>query len=149
MCSINVFNEKQSDRDWEWVLWAALIANKQEANSTRMRPTHGRSRLCGVCFHVLFSSFAMPVFVFHQSTTRLVRGWFLALSVLTSSVLLPSTALRFFVLHFHNAGPSRRRVEQANLYGLCFAISPEPNCEPRPRISETYQSIGRIEEARQ
>ena len=24
----------------------------------------------GVCFHVLFSSFAMPVFVFHQSTTR-------------------------------------------------------------------------------
>ena len=54
-----------------------------------------------------------------------------------------------FVLHFRNAGPSRRRVEQANLYGLCFAISPEPSCEPRPHISETYQSIGRIEEARQ
>ena len=44
-----------------------------------------------------------------------------------------------FVLHFRNAGPSRRRVEQANLYGLCFAISPQSSCEPRPHISETYQ----------
>ena len=101
-----------------------------------------------VCFHVLFSSFAMPVFVFHQSTTRLVGG-FLALSLLTSPALFSPTALRCFALHFRNAGPSRRRVEQANLYGLCFAVSPEPNCEPRPHICETYQSIGRIEEARQ
>ena len=27
-----------------------------------------------VCFPVLFSCFAMRVFVFHQSTTRFVRG---------------------------------------------------------------------------
>ena len=54
-----------------------------------------------------------------------------------------------FVLHFRNGGPSRRRVEQANLYGLCFAISPEPSCEPRCQSSETYQSIGRMAEATQ
>ena len=28
-----------------------------------------------VCLHVLFSSFALPVLVFHQSTTRLVFGF--------------------------------------------------------------------------
>ena len=50
----------------------------------------------------------------------------------------------FFVLHFRSGGPSRRSVEEANLHGLCFAISPEPSCEPRCHISETYQSIGRI-----
>ena len=54
-----------------------------------------------------------------------------------------------FVLHYRNLRPSRRRVEQANLYGLCFAISPEPNCEPRSHMPETYQSIGRIEAGRQ
>ena len=69
--------------------------------------------------------------------------------LMTLSVLVVFDGFEFFVLHFRNAGPSRRRVEQANLYGLCFAISPEPSCEPRPHISETYQSIGRVEEARQ
>ena len=37
-----------------------------------------------------------------------------------------------FVLHFRNAGPSIRRVEPPSLYGLCFAISPALNCDPRP-----------------
>ena len=78
-----------------------------------------------------------------------IGWWFSALSLLTSPVLFSSTALRCFALHFRNSGPSRRRVEQANLYGLRFAVSPEPNCEPRPHICETYQSIGRIEEARE
>ena len=55
----------------------------------------------------------------------------------------------FIVLHLCDAGPSRRRGEQANLYGLCFAISPETNCELRTHISETYPSIGRIEAAKQ
>ena len=54
-----------------------------------------------------------------------------------------------FVLHFRDAGPSRQRVEQANLYGLRFAISPEPNPDSRPHSSAIYQSVGRIEEARQ
>ena len=122
--------------------------NKQEANNTRMRPTHGRSRLCGCvsmfCFHPL-----QYLFLFSTNQRLDWFAVFLALSVLTSSVLLSFDGFAFFVLHFRNAGPSRRRVEQANLYGLCFAISPEPSCEPRPHISETYQLIGRIEEARQ
>ena len=72
----------------------------------------------------------------------------LALSVLAWTVLLSSTPLRCFVSHFRPAGPSKQRVEQANLYALCFAISPEPSCERRPHISERYQLIGRIDEAR-
>ena len=100
-----------------------------------------------VCFHVLFSCSAMVVFVFHQSTIRFVRDS--VSSVLASSILFSSTALRVFLLHFCNAGPSRRRVEQASLlYGLCFAISPEPNYQPPPHISEIYLSIGSIEQAR-
>ena len=55
----------------------------------------------------------------------------------------------FIVLHARNAGPSRRRVKQPNLCGFCLDISPEPNCDPRAHISGTYQSIGRVEEARQ
>ena len=101
-----------------------------------------------VCFHVLFSFFAMPVFWFstNQRLDEFAVFGFERLDFVSSGFF---DGFAFFVLHFRNAGPSRRRVEQANLYGLCFAISPEPSCEPRPHVSETYQSIGRIAEARQ
>ena len=122
--------------------------NKQDGNNTRMRPTHGRSRLWGCvsmfCFHPLQCLF---LFSTNQRLDEFAVLGFERLDFVSSSFLRRLCA--FFVLHFRNAGPSRRRVEQANLYGLCFAISPEPSCEPRPHISETYQSIGRIEEARQ
>ena len=87
--------------------------------------------LCNGCF-----------LVFHQSTTRLVCGnGFERLGFVASPFF---DGFGFFVLHFRNVGPSRRRVEPANLYGLCFAISAEPNREPRPHISEACQSISRI-----
>ena len=116
----------------------------------------GGSRLCGCVSMFCFHCFAMPVLnAFHQSTTRLRAFFFLSSRLFFGFERLDFVSspcfdgFAFFVLHFRNAGPSRRRVEQANLYGLCFAISPEPSCEPRPHISETYQLIGRIEEARQ
>ena len=98
---------------------------------------------CAFCFHPLQWVFCFPPI--NDSMSSRYFG-FERLDFVSSGFF---DGFGFFVLHFRNGGPSRRRVEQANLYGLCFAISPEPSCEPRPHISETYQSIGRIAEARQ
>ena len=101
-----------------------------------------------VCFHVLFHALqCLFLFFTNQRLDEFAvcvgfeRYAFYSFSCFDGFGL--------FVLHFRNAGPSRRRVDKANMYGLCFPISPEPSCEPRPRISETHQSIGRIEETRQ
>ena len=130
MCSISLFNEKQSDRNWEWVLWGALDATSRMRNNTRMRPTHGRSRLCGcvcmmLCFHPLQCLFLCST---NQRLDEFVD--FGGLSVMTSSVCsvrrrLSGVLCCIFVM----LGLSRRRVEQATLYDLWFAISLEPTCE--------------------
>ena len=119
--------------------------HKREGNNTRMRPTHERSRLCGCVCMFCFHSLCNACFGFSPINDSI--SWrfvgFERLDLVSSPCF---DGFACFVLHVRNAGPSRRRVEQANLLcGLCFAISPEPNCEPQPHISETYQSIGRAE----
>ena len=86
----------------------------------------------GVCFDVLFLSLALPVFVFHQSTTRLSPQWFLALSLLTSSVRLSPTALRclcciFVMLDLQDHGSSKQTCM------VCvspFHQNPDVKCDP-------------------
>ena len=102
-----------------------------------------------VYFDVLFSSFAMRVFVFHQSTTRFVRGClgFERLDLVGSAFF---DGFGFFVLkHFVMLDLQDEGSSKQALYGLCFAVSPEPSCGLRPHVPETYQSIGRIEQTRQ
>ena len=122
--------------------------NKQEANRYTDEAYAWEVATMRVCLHVLFSSFAMPVVVF-RPTQRLDEFAVVGFERLglVSFAFVDAFAL-FCVCIFVTAGPSKQRVEQGNLYGLCFAISPEPSCEPRPHISEAYQLIGRIDEAR-
>ena len=128
--------------------WAALIATNRNENNTRMRPTHERSRLCGcvsiICFHLL-----QCLFLF-STNQRLDEFVALALSVLTSSVLLFSTALRVLYCIFVMLGLQDEGSSKENLYGLCFPPFHQHSIVTRdPHIFETYQSVGRIEAARQ
>ena len=122
--------------------------NKQEANNTRMRPTHGRSRRCRCvsmfCFHPLQYLLLFPT---NQRLHEFAVVGFERRDLVSSPSF--DDGFAFFVLHLRNTRHSSQRVEQANLYGLCFAISPDPSCEPRPHISGAYQWIGRIEKAKQ
>ena len=104
-------------------------SNKQGRKQYTDEATHGRSRLCGCvsmfCFHALQCLF---LFSTNQRLDEFAVLFGFERLGFVSSAFFDGFAC--FVLHFRNAGPSRRRVEQANLYGLCFAISPEPSCEP-------------------
>ena len=121
--------------------------NEQGRNITRMRPTHGRSRLCGcvptVCFHLLL---CLCLFTTNQRLDEFVVFGFERLGLVSSDIV---DGFGFFVLRSRHAGHSRGRVEQGNMHGLCLAISQGPSCEPPPHISATYQFIGRVEKPRQ
>ena len=82
------------------------------------------------CFH------ALPYLFSFSTNQRIDHFAVWGLSVLTSSLILLFDDFACFLLHFRNAGFSRRRAEEANMYGLCYAISPDQTCYPRPHISE-------------
>ena len=108
---------------------------EKEGNQTRMRPMHGRSRLCECvsmfCFHPLQCLFCFP-----PINDLIEFAVFGALSVLTSSVLVASTALRvlcciFVMLSVQGEGSTKQTC--------MVCVSPfhqQPSCEPRSHISE-------------
>ena len=123
--------------------------NKQDGNNTRMRPTHEKSRLCG-CVSMMFCFHALQCLCLFSTNQRVCSRFFGFGFERLDFVTCPFVdRCACFVLHCRNVGSSRRRVEQATLCGLCFAISPQPSCEQRPHISEIYQLIGRVAKARQ
>ena len=97
------------------------LRSEQEGNNTRMRPTHGRSRLWGCVSMFCFDALQCLCLVSRQSTTRLICGLVLALSVLSVvRFLLSSTALGVFVLYFRNAGAFETNGRASKLVWLEF-----------------------------
>ena len=118
--------------------------NKQAENNTRMRPTHGRSRLWGCvsmfCFHPLQCRF---LFSTNQRLDEFAVVVFERLDLPQLS-FLRRRHCACFVLHFRNAGAfkTKGRATSKPVRFVFRYIQQNLRCQPRPRISESL-SINR------
>ena len=115
--------------------------NKQEANNTRMRPTHGRSRLCGCvsmfCFHPLQCLF---LFSTNQRLDEFAVVGFERLDLVSSPLvrrLCVFVCCIFVMLDLQDEGSSKQTC--------MVCVSPfhqNPVVNRDPTFLRAYQSIG-------